>query len=334
MSFSPPACRRRRWLGSRHGHSLGDPRARQDRPHLRPRPRAGARRRADRGGLDAPTPGPRPSPRSSASPRRTAPTRSCWPTTRSTSSTSRRHTRSTSPTSGRAWRPASTCSARSRSPCAPPTPRSWFALAGRHGCFLMEAMWTACHPVVRACGTGSARVSSGCPGTCTPSSASWSTPVPSDRLLDPALGAGALLDMGIYPLTFAHLLLGEAEELTATAVLSDRGIDLDIAIAGRYPGGALATMTASMTSWSSRRAEIATDQGRLGARGLPPPQPCDVHPDRRGRNERRRGAQHVPAGREHRAGHRPRLRARGGGVPAAAWPRGCSRAVWCRTTRP
>ena len=34
-------------------------------------------------------------------------------------------------------------------------------------------------------------------------------------------------------------------------------------MAGRYPGGALATMAASMTSWSSRRAEIATDQGRI-----------------------------------------------------------------------
>ena len=69
--------------------------------------------------------------------------------------------------------------------------------------------------------------------------------------------------MGIYPLTFAHLLLGEAEELTATAVLSDTGIDLDIAIAGRYAGGTVATMVASITSWSSRRAEIATDRGRL-----------------------------------------------------------------------
>ena len=69
--------------------------------------------------------------------------------------------------------------------------------------------------------------------------------------------------MGIYPLTFAHLMLGEAERLTATAVLSESGIDLDIAIAGRYPAGTVATLTASMTSWSSRGAEIATDRGRL-----------------------------------------------------------------------
>ena len=41
-------------------------------------------------------------------------------------------------------------------------------------------------------------------------------------MLDPALGAGALLDMGIYPLTFAHLMLGEAEELRAVADLSER----------------------------------------------------------------------------------------------------------------
>ena len=82
-------------------------------------------------------------------------------------------------------------------------------------------------------------------------------------MLDPALGASALLDMGIYPLTLAHLMLGEAEELVATAHLSDDGIDLDVAISGRYPGGALASMSASMTSWSSRRAEIGTDTGRL-----------------------------------------------------------------------
>jgi predicted dehydrogenase len=138
-----------------------------------------------------------------------------------------------------------------------------FALALRRERLLMEAMWTACHPVVQAVQRG---LREGEFGTAHHLHAELGFVVdtrPDDRLLDPELGAGALLDMGIYPLTFAHLLLGEAEELTATAVLSDTGIDLDIAIAGRYTGGAIATMVASMTSWSSRRAEIATDRGRL-----------------------------------------------------------------------
>ncbi|ABL83489.1 MULTISPECIES: Gfo/Idh/MocA family oxidoreductase [unclassified Nocardioides] len=136
-------------------------------------------------------------------------------------------------------------------------------LTGAHDRFLMEAMWTACHPVVRALRE---RLQSGEFGTPRHLHAELGFRVdapPGDRMLDPALGASALLDMGIYPLTIAHLLLGPAERLTATGDLSERGIDLDIAISGRYPGGALATMTASMTSYSSRACEIATDRGRI-----------------------------------------------------------------------
>lgn len=136
-------------------------------------------------------------------------------------------------------------------------------LAAQHDRFLMEAMWMACHPVVRELVE---RLGTGEFGTPRQLHAELGFRVdagPEDRMLDPALGASALLDMGIYPLTFAHLVLGPAERLTATADLSERGIDLDIAVAGRYPGGALATMTASMTSYSSRRAAIATSTGRI-----------------------------------------------------------------------
>jgi predicted dehydrogenase len=69
--------------------------------------------------------------------------------------------------------------------------------------------------------------------------------------------------MGIYPLTFAHLMLGEAETLTAVAGLSPAGIDLDVAIAGRYPGGAVAALTSSLTSTSPQTATIATSTGLL-----------------------------------------------------------------------
>lgn len=138
-----------------------------------------------------------------------------------------------------------------------------FALAHVRERLLMEAMWTACHPVVRAVQHALREGTFGTPRQLHAELGFVVASPPEDRLLDVALGAGALLDMGIYPLTFAHLMLGEAEELTATAVLSESGADMDIAIAGRYPHGAVATLTASMTSWSSRRADIATDRGRL-----------------------------------------------------------------------
>ncbi len=137
------------------------------------------------------------------------------------------------------------------------------ALAREHDLFLMEAMWTACHPVVRAVADGVRAGRFGRPRHLHAELGFRVDDDPSSRMLDPALGASALLDMGIYPLTLAHLLLGEATSLKAVADLSERGIDLDVAVAGRYPGGALATMNASMTSSSTRAASLATDEGRL-----------------------------------------------------------------------
>jgi len=149
-----------------------------------------------------------------------------------------------------------------------------FDEAAARGLFLMEAMWTACHPTIRKL---LALLATGEYGTARQVHADLGMVVetdPSDRLLDPALGAGALLDMGIYPLTLAHLVLGEPEQLAATANLSASGIDLDVAIAGRYPGGATAALTASMTAISPRTASVATELGHFD---LPP---GFHHPDR------------------------------------------------------
>ena len=140
------------------------------------------------------------------------------------------------------------------------------ALARRHDRFLMEAMWTACHPGIRALRERLATGELGTPRHVHAELGFVVTADPSDRMLDPALGAGALLDMGIYPLTFAHLVLGEARSLSAEADLQEAGesaFDLAVAMVGRYDGGALATMSASITSWSSRAAAIATDRGRI-----------------------------------------------------------------------
>ncbi|MEO7351565.1 MAG: Gfo/Idh/MocA family oxidoreductase [Marmoricola sp.] len=143
-----------------------------------------------------------------------------------------------------------------------------FDEAARRGLFLMEAMWAACHPMIRKLRS---LLADGEHGTARQVHADIGFVVPgaqgggdqSDRLLDPALGAGALLDMGIYPLTFAHLVLGEPERLSAVANLSESGIDLDLSIAGLYSGGGTAALTASMTSQAPTTASVATEIGHF-----------------------------------------------------------------------
>ncbi|NUR06267.1 MAG: Gfo/Idh/MocA family oxidoreductase [Nocardioidaceae bacterium] len=129
--------------------------------------------------------------------------------------------------------------------------------------FLMEAMWMRCQPLVRRLRQ---LVHAGALGAVRQVRADLGFVVdrpPTDRLLDPALGGGALLDMGIYPLTFASLFLGEPATVSATASLSESGVDLNLAVGLGYESGAVAALTASMTSWSPRSASIATDVGRI-----------------------------------------------------------------------
>ncbi|MFN8193201.1 MAG: Gfo/Idh/MocA family oxidoreductase [Nocardioidaceae bacterium] len=143
-------------------------------------------------------------------------------------------------------------------------------LARARGLFLMEAMWMACNPLIRTLREGLAAGRWGTPRQVHADLGFVVDAGAGDRLVETALGAGALLDMGIYPLTFAHLMLGPAERLVATAGLSEAGYDQDIAIAGRYAGGAVAALTASMTSASPRAATIATSTGIIDL-------PADFH---------------------------------------------------------
>jgi predicted dehydrogenase len=137
------------------------------------------------------------------------------------------------------------------------------ALARERGLFLMEAMWMACHPLVRHLRERMLAGDFGEPRQLVADLGWVVEKPPTDRLFDPALGGGALLDMGVYVLTLAHLFLGEPAELTAVAHKADSGVDLNVAMAARYDSGAVAALTTSMTSNSPRTATIATDLGRL-----------------------------------------------------------------------
>lgn len=134
--------------------------------------------------------------------------------------------------------------------------------ARRRGLFFAEAMWMRTNPNIRrvvqlardgACGTiAQVRAELG-----------FVAPADVDRLWDPALGASALLDVGIYPLTFAHLVLGEPDGVAAAGTLSDRGIDLGGGATLTYPGGAVASLAWTQMARSDNRAAVAGDAGRL-----------------------------------------------------------------------
>jgi predicted dehydrogenase len=136
-----------------------------------------------------------------------------------------------------------------------------FAAAG--DLFCMEAMWMGCLPLIREV---QRRLQAGDFGTPKQVHADLGFVVPqsaSARMRERDLGAGALLDMGIYPLTFARMMLGPFARVAATAELAASGIDLDVAIAVTHQDGGVSALTTSMTAHSPRTATIATDEGCL-----------------------------------------------------------------------
>lgn len=85
---------------------------------------------------------------------------------------------------------------------------------------------------------------------------------PESRLFRPDLGGGALLDLGVYNLTFSMDLLGyQPEQITASAVMKN-GVDYDDAVWLRY-GDALAVMTFGFDSQAENSAGIIGDKGMI-----------------------------------------------------------------------
>ncbi len=83
------------------------------------------------------------------------------------------------------------------------------------------------------------------------------------RLMDPALGGGALLDLGIYPVSFLHLVLGIPSRITARAVMTDRGVDAQTSAIFDYADGAQGVINTTMIAQTPCRAVISGLLGRL-----------------------------------------------------------------------
>ncbi len=83
------------------------------------------------------------------------------------------------------------------------------------------------------------------------------------RLVEPSLAGGALLDLGIYPVSFAHMILGNPTKITSTAVLTDKGVDAQTSMIFDYASGAQAVLNTTMIEQTPCRAVVAGINGWL-----------------------------------------------------------------------
>jgi len=83
------------------------------------------------------------------------------------------------------------------------------------------------------------------------------------RLVEPSLAGGALLDLGIYPVSFAHMVLGVPESVQASAVMTDKGVDASTSMIFTYRSGAQAILTTTMVAQTPCRAVISGVNGWL-----------------------------------------------------------------------
>ena len=86
---------------------------------------------------------------------------------------------------------------------------------------------------------------------------------PAHRLNDPALGGGALLDLGVYPVAFALDLLGEVTGIDATATLSDRGVDRRVGTILDFAGGGQALLHSALDLAAPNTAVLHGTSGRI-----------------------------------------------------------------------
>jgi len=83
------------------------------------------------------------------------------------------------------------------------------------------------------------------------------------RLVEPSLAGGALLDLGIYPVSFAHMVLGNPTRITSSGVLTDKGVDAQTSMIFDYANGAQAVLNTTMIEQTPCRAVVAGVNGWL-----------------------------------------------------------------------
>ena len=141
--------------------------------------------------------------------------------------------------------------------------RAVVRLAANSGLVVLEAMWTRFLPQ-------SVRVreiiSTGAIGEVRTLIADHNQLLPADpahRLNSLVLAGGALLDLGIYPVSFAHELFGQPTRILALGTLSKTGVDRQTAIILGYADGQQAMIHTALDTLGPNTAAVIGTRGRI-----------------------------------------------------------------------
>ena len=136
-------------------------------------------------------------------------------------------------------------------------------LAAEKGLLVMEAMWTRYLPhMVRI----RELIADGALGEIRAVTADHTQKItadPAHRLNALELGGGALLDLGIYPISFIWDVLGEPETIKAVARLGETGADTEIATVMTHAGGGVSTSVSSARAVGPNTASVIGTEGRI-----------------------------------------------------------------------
>lgn len=138
-------------------------------------------------------------------------------------------------------------------------------LAKEYDVFLMEAMWTKFLPVTKTVKQWIKEKKIGEVKSFEVSFGFHSDFDPDHRLYNPALGGGALLDLGIYPITYAiHMMDNRLpDEVNSFAHMSKSNVDEMNVISFKYKEGVLAQLCSAIVMKPDNQAVILGDQGRI-----------------------------------------------------------------------
>ncbi|RKF26130.1 Gfo/Idh/MocA family protein [Micromonospora globbae] len=131
------------------------------------------------------------------------------------------------------------------------------------GVFLMEAMWMRTNPLILRMVE---LIADGAIGTVTSVQADFGVagPFPPEhRMRARVLGGGALLDLGVYPVSLAHLLLGVPRHVRSWATISPEGVDENTGIVLGYDSGAVATLSCGIVGATPVVASVTGTAGRI-----------------------------------------------------------------------